>query len=138
MQKSNLGISIGFLAAVVYLSALAGGYIPAILLTGYILIKEENLWLRRAAVKAVALLVCFGILSGLIGLVPGALSWIQNLVEIFKGEFNFGIISRIVNLIQDTISLIRTVLFLLLGLKAFKQGTIVVPVIDDVVTKHIL
>ena len=42
MQKTKLGITISGLAAAIYLTCLFGGYIPAIILTGYVLMVEEN------------------------------------------------------------------------------------------------
>ena len=54
MQKTKIGISVGVMGAVMYFASLFGGYIPMLLLAGYIFLKEENIWLRKAAFKAVA------------------------------------------------------------------------------------
>lgn len=61
MQKTKLGITISGLAAAIYLTCLFGGYIPAIILTGYVLMVEENEWLRRNAVKAIVLMMIFSV-----------------------------------------------------------------------------
>ncbi len=55
MQKTKIGISVGVMGAVMYFASLFGGYIPMLLLAGYIFLKEENIWLRKAAFNAVAL-----------------------------------------------------------------------------------
>ena len=54
MQKTKLGITIAMFAAAIYVVALGGGYVPAILLGGYVLLREENEWLKWNAVRAVA------------------------------------------------------------------------------------
>lgn len=54
-MKTKLGISVGLLGTMVYFAALFGGYTPVILLAGYVLLFEENEWLKKAAIKAVAL-----------------------------------------------------------------------------------
>ena len=59
MQKTKIGISVGVMGAVMYFASLFGGYIPMLLLAGYIFLKEENIWLRKAAFKAVALMLVF-------------------------------------------------------------------------------
>ena len=53
MQKTRLGISVGMLGAAVYLTGLFSGYLVAILMAGYVLLCEENGWLKRSVIKAV-------------------------------------------------------------------------------------
>ena len=53
MQKTRLGISVGMLGAAVYLTGLFSGYLVAILMAGYVLLCEENGWLKRSDIKAV-------------------------------------------------------------------------------------
>lgn len=137
MQKTKLGISVGLLGAAVYLAAFLGGYIPAILITGYILVVEENLWLKKAGIKAVALLMSIEVLLETIGLIPDLLSWIGAIVHIFQGTFNYGIISSILGVITGAIGIIRTILFLLLGIGAINQTTVTIPVIDRMIDKYI-
>ena len=45
-MKSNLGISVGLLGAVAYFAGLFGGYVPLLVVVGYILLREQNYWLR--------------------------------------------------------------------------------------------
>ena len=59
MEKAKIGVSVGALAAMVYFSGICGGLLVAAILTGYILIAESNLWLRRSAVKAIVLMIVF-------------------------------------------------------------------------------
>ena len=52
MQKAKLGISVGLLGAAIYFTSLFSGYLVPVILTGYVLLFEENDWLRKNAVKA--------------------------------------------------------------------------------------
>lgn len=135
-MKTKLGISVGLLGAALYFSVLFGGYIPVILLAGYVLLFEGNEWLRRAAVKAVVLSMSIAFLITLINLIPDLLGWIASLVNVFKVEFNYNIISSIVSVITRAIDIIRTCLFLLLGVKALNQGTVAVPFVDKFINKY--
>ena len=135
-MKSKLGISVGLLGAAVYLAALFGGYVPVIVLSGYILLFEDNEWLRKSAVKAVTLMMSIAFAITLINLIPDLLSWIASLVSIFKGTFNYGVVSSIVLLVTKAFDIVRTCLFLMLGAKALNQGTIAIPFVDKIINKY--
>lgn len=135
-MKTKIGISVGLLGAAVYFAALFGGYMTTIILTGYILLCEENEWLKKSAVKAVALMMSISFAITLISLVPDVLSCISSLVAIFKGIFNYSIVSSIVSVITKALDIVRTCLFLMLGAKALNQGTVAVPFVDKIINKY--
>lgn len=136
MEKTKLGISVGIAAAAIYFVAYFGGYVPAILMAGYVLITEENQWLKRSAVKAVATLACFSALFAVIGLLPDALSWIGSLVDLFNGSFSYSVVSKILSVITEALDIAKTVIFLMLGVKALTQATIKVPFVDNFLNKY--
>lgn len=136
MQKAKLGISVGLLGAAVCFAAIFGGYTAVVLIAGYILLMEENDWLRRTAVKAAVLMVFFGFLLTLIGLIPDLMSWISSIVDVFDGDFNYSIVNAIVSVFTKAIDMIRTCLFLLLGAKALNQKTIAVPFVDSILNVY--
>ncbi|MBQ0028291.1 MAG: hypothetical protein KBS96_06785 [Lachnospiraceae bacterium] len=136
-MRTRLGISIGLFAAGIYFAAFFGGYIPVILLGGYALLFEQNEWLRRSAVKAFATLVFFGVIYTVISLIPDALRWISTFVSLFDGEFNYDIVTRIITIINIAIDIVKTCLFLALGIKALKGGTVVIPGVDSTINKYI-
>lgn len=136
MQKTRLGISVGLLGAATYLMGLLSGYIVVIILAGYILLFETNEWLRKSAVKAVALLVFFSLMVTVINLIPNAISFINNLVGVFGKSFSVSVLSRIVNVIVSALDIVEKVVFILLGVKAVNQGTISFPYIDKLINKY--
>lgn len=135
MQKSKLGISVALMGAVFYFAGLFSGYLAIIIMAGYVLLMEENEWLKKTAVKSMALLICFSVISALLGLVPGLINFIDDILNIFGGNLYIAFLSNIINMLRSGISLVQTVLFLILGLKALNQGTIKVPVVDKLVDK---
>ena len=136
MEKAKLGISVGIAAAAIYFIAYFGGYIPAILMAGYVLIAEENQWLKRSAVKAVATLACFSALFAVIGLLPDALSWIGSVAYLFNGNFSYGVISKILSVITGALDIAKTVIFLMLGFKALTLSNVKVPFVDNFLNKY--
>lgn len=136
MQKTKLGISVGLLGAAIYFTGLFSGYLVAVLLTGYVLLFEENGWLKKNAVKAVALMAFFSLLTVGINLIPNVLGVISNLLGIFDVHFSYGVVNSIISVVIGIINLIERVLFILLGFKALNQGTIAVPVVDKLVGKY--
>lgn len=135
MQKTKLGVTVALLGASIYFISLFGGYIPVIILGGYVLLMEENIWLKKTAVKSVAVLIMFALFSALLGLIPGVINFVDDIFNIFGGYFTIGVVNAIVNMLTSALSLLRTLLIILLGLKALNQGDISVPGIDKLVNK---
>lgn len=136
MQKTKLGISVGLLCAAVYFTGLFSGYIIPVILAGYVLLFEDNEWLKRNAVKAVALMSFFSLLAVLFNLVPDAISFMGNIAAAFGGNFGINLLTRLVAAIVDIIDIVEKVLFIGLGFKALDQGSISVPVVDTLINKY--
>ncbi len=141
MQKTKLGISVGLFGAILFMAALTGSYIAVFVAAGYALLAEENVWLKRAAVKAVVLMVAFAALNLIIYFIPNIIDTIESLVVMFDGDpFTgdfVGFINKLVAFLDDVINLAQIVIFALLALKALKQGTIIVPAVDKFINNHI-
>lgn len=137
MQKTKLGISVGLLGAIIYFaSAFGGGYLVALLLCGYVLLVEDNPWLRKSSVKAVLLLIIFSIISFVLGFIPDLWETITNLLMAFNKYPSSTFISGINSAINSAITIIKSVMFIILGLKALNQGAIKLPVIDKIIEKY--
>lgn len=136
MQKTKLGISVGLLGAVIYFMGLFSGFLVTILLAGYVLLCEENEWLRKSAVKAVVVMVFFSVLSAVVTLIPEAIGVIDSLASIFGGSVYIAFVSNLVSAVLSVLNIIEEVLLLGLGLKALNQGTIAVPVVDKLIDKY--
>lgn len=135
MQKTKLGVSVAVVGAAMYFFGYFSGYTAMLLLAGYVLLMEENEWLKKTAVKAVATTVVFSLLSVLIGLIPNVFDLIQDVCDLFGGYVSFSVIFKIQNLLNAILRLVEAIVFLLLGLKALRQGTVKVPVVDNLVRK---
>lgn len=135
MQKTKLGISAALLGAAVCFSGLFSGYLLVFLLTAYILLMEENVWLKKTAVKTVAVLMVFSLLSAVLGLIPDLISVISSIFNIFNGSFSIRILSSIISAARSILGFLETLLLLGLGFKALNQGTIKIPMIDKLVDK---
>ena len=136
MKKTRLGVAVGLLGAAVYLTGLFGGYLAAIVLAGYVLLFEENEWLKKTAVKSVALLMLFSVLITGINLIPNAIGFVNSVVTIFGGSFYISFISNLVNAVTNALNIVEKILFIGLGIKALGQGTIAVPVVDNLIEKY--
>ena len=129
-MKTKLGISAGMMGAILYFTALLGGYVPLFIAAGYVLIKEENTFVRKAAFKSTVLLLFFSAVSTLLSSFNEILSIIGNLFDTFiKVPLNFD------DIFNSIISLIKTVVFVIFGIMAFKLEDIRIPPIDDAIDK---
>jgi len=136
MQKTRIGITVGLLGAAIYFMGLFGEYVVTVLLVGYVLLFESNEWLKKAAVKAISVMVLFSFLSAIVNLIPSAISFIDYIVSIFGGNFYIGFVSNLVNAVVTALGILKKLLLLGLGLKALNQGTIAVPVVDGLINKY--
>ena len=133
MQKTKLGLSIGMLSTLIYLVALFGEYTPLLLLVGYVLLFEQNDWLKRVCFKAVAILVAFSIATALVDLVPDVIGIIADLVSIFDERFSYSAVSSIVSALKSALSVVKTILLLMLALKAYKIRDVKLTKIDTLI-----
>ncbi|MCI6995897.1 MAG: hypothetical protein MR936_03630 [Eubacterium sp.] len=136
MQKTRLGISVGLIGSAMFFMGLFSGYFVVTLLAGYVLLFEQNAWLRRSAVKALSLMVFFSLLVTLLNLIPDVCDVVNNFAFIFNGNFSITVLDRFFNALVSGVNVIEKVLFMGLGLKALSQGTIVIPMIDKFISKH--
>ena len=137
-MKTKIGVSATLLAAGVYFSALFGGYIPLVVVAGYILIAEENEWLRRTAVKAAILKVVFDLLALAMNFIPAyLLDFIRDIVYLFNGSFNYSVVTNIFTVLGDIVRICEVVLFVILGIKALKMQDVKIGAVDSAADKNL-
>ena len=136
MQKTKLGISAGLLGAVLYFMGIFSGYLLVAILAAYVLLYEENGWLKQSAVRAVAILVIFSFGITVVKLIPDAMDFVDDIVTIFGGHFRIVMISNVASVIVSALNLIEKLLLLCLGVKALRQESISVPIIDTLLDKY--
>ncbi len=136
MQKTKLGISAALMVALTYFLGLYGGYVITGILVGYILLKEEDLDLKKQAVRVLSLMVLFSLAGTAINLIPNILSLFTNLLEIVKVYFYFSFFHEVFNFLGSVLSLLKTVVFVALGLCAVFRKDVKIPVVDPLIDKY--
>lgn len=136
MRKTKLGISVGFLGAIVCFSGMCMGYTATLLLAGYVILMEDDVWLKAIAIKAVSIMVVFSILVTGLGLIPDVVGLLNYFVALFGGSFSALFLTNSIYLLQQMLSFVESLVFLALGWKALKMDTISVPFVDSLITKH--
>ena len=142
-MKSKLGIHIGFLACICFLVAQFGGLIPLLLLAGYILLCEDNYFLRMSALKALLIVLIASVLTTLIGLIPDVLFNLINwFTRIFGADTTFNNLKAIVKIDQIfsfltwIVTTCKMLLLLALAFLACKIKTIPIPFVDKLYDKY--
>ena len=102
---------------------------------GYILLFEENAWLKRTAVKGVALMIGFSLLSVFVDVIPMAIDFVDGFFNLFNATFYVTLVSKVVAILHNVQTIAELVLFLVLGFKALKLETVRIPVIDPLLDK---
>ena len=135
-MKTKLGISVALVAAMAYLVGFFSGNVALLLIMGYVLICESDEWLKKSVVKALVVGLLFSLASAVIGFIPNAMSLVDDLLNIFGGSFNILFISRIVTFINTVLTVLEKLLMLALAIMALDNKTIKLPLIDDIIDKH--
>ena len=135
-MKTKLGVSVGLLGAAAYFLGLFSGNVVLALLVGYVLLFEENEWLRRTVVKAMVIGIFCSVLTTVIGFIPDIIGIINNAAMVFGKTVSISVVSKIITFILSVISFVRVVLMLILGFKALNQGTIRFGIVDKTIDKH--
>ena len=139
-MKTKIGISAGAFAALTFLLALWGGYVPLILVVGYVFIAEKNEWLKTTVAKALVLTFCFVLLRFFLGAIPNVLDCLNSMIRIFSAEsvIDYSKFSQVISFIRNVLSIVEDVVFLLLALFALKMNTIKIGFVDKFVTKNLI
>ena len=135
MEKTKLGISVSLAAALCWLLGYYGGLVITGLFAGYILLKEENEWLKKSALKVVVLTLAFSVLNTVIYLLPNLLNIVSSFLEIFRVSFYLSFIDRIMNFISNVVSIIKLVVFALMTVMALGNKDTKLPLVDDLLDK---
>lgn len=134
MEKSKLGISVGLFSALTFLTGYLG-LTALVLVCGYILLREENVTLKKNATSTIVLYLAFAALSLCVGLLSNFVS----LVNFGNWMYEFGfysVTSSFISTLNTLISIAEKVVFGLLALFALGGKEVKVPVISKFVEKH--
>ncbi len=135
MEKTKLGISVGIFGMLLYLAAMFCGYTVMFLLAGYVLLLEENSWLKKAAAKALTVMLAFSAAIFVIGLIPDLFNLLSNLLSIFNVYFHPAIIDKLYNLAASGLRFIEDILLAVLAVLAVNRKSISVPGLDPLLDK---
>ena len=133
MEKTKLGLNVGMMAALVYMVCNFAGYTVALMLVGYVLLCEDNAWLKKCALTGTLIMIALSVCNSVINLIPNIISIPLDLLNIFGFNLYFNFLYEITNLLYNLISLAETVVLLMLSFKAVSKLDLPVPVIDKLV-----
>lgn len=131
MEKTKLGLPVALMAVLMCLGGWIGGYVVAFVMAGYILIAEEDKFLKSVAVKTVMLMLAFSIASVVIYFIPNVINIIESFISIFTIYFNIEIIDRVFDFFNSILSVVKTVVFVLFAFASYNKRTIKVPFVDN-------
>lgn len=135
MKKSNLGVSVGFIGALAYLAAFLNSFVGIVLIVGYVLLREENIWLRKNVLKALVLYIGFLLLSVVVRLIPNFFGLLNTFLSIFRFNFVRVVFTGIFATLTKLLTYGAKLLYLALGVMALTQRTIAFAPLDKFIDK---
>ncbi|MCM1193786.1 MAG: hypothetical protein NC123_11570 [Butyrivibrio sp.] len=134
MLKTKLGISIALVGAAMYFLG-AVSFTPAVLLAGYVLIAEQNEWVKRQAAKMIGVVVLFSLLSIAVSWVDDIVAVLNIIVRWFNQEVYLSVPANLTSLLRYIISTAEEVLLLVLGFMALRMKNVKIVFIDKLLDK---
>lgn len=134
MLKTKLGISIALVGAAMYFLG-AISFIPAVLLAGYVLIAEQNEWVKRQAAKMIGIVVMFGLVNIAVGWIDDFVSVLNIIVRWFNQDVYLSVPANLTSLFRFIISVIEEVLLLIMGFKALGMKNVKIVLVDKLLDK---
>ena len=130
MEKTKIGLNVTVVAALTYLLFLLSGYTVGLLAVGYVVLCESNIWLRKNAVSALLVTLCFSALNLLVGFVPELINLLYSLLRIFNVHFYLDFVDSVFSFFMNALDLLRTVTFVLLAVLALQKKTVSIKLFD--------
>ncbi|WP_430884412.1 hypothetical protein [Fusibacter sp. JL216-2] len=132
MEKSKLGISIPLTGALIFFLVFVSDLV-AILLAAFVLLYEDNEWLKKSAIKMISViivsgmfLVFFDTIDDVFSILDIAFGWIIDIDVPFE-------LDRIGSYV---VYAAEKLLLLSFGLKALSMGTIKAKFFDKIINNH--
>ena len=135
MQKTKLGITVSLFGAALYFIGLIN-FLGLIILAAYVLLFEENEWLKRTAVKAVTIVVTFSLIRIVFVFSNDIFGFINNIIHWFDSSSSISWPLKLDSLVLNIVNALEKLVLFILGLKAFSQSSLSVGPIDKVVNKN--
>lgn len=135
LEKAGIGISVGMLAAGLYFLGLVS-LLGLLVVGGYVLLFEKNAWLKRCAVKAVAIVIAFALLSHLVGLGNDVIQILNGILSWFRVPHMLSWPLSLNTIANAILHGLEFLILAFLGIKALIQGDVKVPGIDNAINKH--
>ncbi|MBO5266648.1 MAG: hypothetical protein J6B08_05045 [Ruminiclostridium sp.] len=136
MNKTKLGISTNLYAFIAIFVTLWSGLIPALLVTGYALIKEEDIWLKKTVTKGLIVVLLFSLATALIGFLPNIIDLINDIFNLWSGYFDIRILNAVARLFNTILNIAEKVIMLLMALFALKGKWFNLGFVDKFIVKH--
>ena len=146
-QMTGIGVTVSLFAALIYWSGLIETMpVITVLLAGYVLLKEKDQWLRAVALKAITIIVCFALLLGFVDLLTYFKDTMMHIINMLLTTITTGegarqvtgdFFTELLDILRNIILFIKDLYLILCGFMALQYKNMRVPVVDDLVNRHI-
>ena len=135
MEKTKLGLSVGVVGAAAFLLFQFGGYTPALLLVGYILLCESNAGLKKTALTATVIAIGYSLVNYAIYLLPNAINLLTSFLNIFGVYPELYIINRIFEFLSVTAGFLKGLLMVFLAGMSLLNKSVELPLLKKLINE---
>lgn len=118
MKHSKIGLELRLIRILIYVMAAIGGYVPMLLVSGFICLYEDDDTLKEDILKSFFITIVYSILKLILGYVPIITEWISILfIEVKVLTY----ISKYVKVFVEVIEFTRIAVLLKLAVDAYRN-----------------
>ena len=150
MEKSKLGISIALFSALLFFLGITGSVLAVMIAVGYVLFIEENINLKKTAIKALVITIVLIIVSVLVMWLAQSISNVASVLlnntrmyinSTMSDDYNnmvrfFTNMQLLPNFLNIIMRFLEILILIILGFRAYKQKSLGLNWIDRIIEKH--
>lgn len=135
MNKTKMGVSVGLMAALLWLLGYYSNYTVMAIAVGYVLLVEDSGWLKKQALRVIGLMLLFSLVSTVLNAIPNLLELWYSIRSLADKYTYYEDVHRVFNLLGIILSLVKTWTFVIMGVLMLFGKNFKVPVVDSLIDK---
>lgn len=116
MKYSKTGLEIRMVRLLIFFISALGGYLPLLLMAGFVFIIEEDDTVREDVLKAFFITISYSIIKLFVGYIPIIINWFVVLSSL---NFDFTRINSYFRVATEMIDFLRLIVLFKLGIEAY-------------------
>lgn len=133
MERTKIGLTVPVTGALAFVVFLFGGYVAGLLFTGYILLCEENVQLRKNALLAIFAAVTVSLVGAVINFLPDVVNVFESFLNLLTLNVHVPFVDSFANFLYYILNVVKPILFVGLAVLAWQNKPVKLAILDKLI-----